>query len=138
MKIKSVLLSVLVATTAFATMNANASPKDPATAYRDYYEQSRQARLDNNQTRVNNTQTKTITVDGQEYQANVTRNINGSYNIVVTGNSGQSQSVGFSRGQLTAPASFSEENLNQVLKALDFNTTVKTLSHIQVRDILSN
>ncbi|RIY31233.1 hypothetical protein CJP74_07795 [Psittacicella melopsittaci] len=132
MKLKSVLLSTLVAATAFVSINANASTKDPATAYSSYYAQAQQANQVNNNAKV-------ITIDGVEYQGKVIKGANGFLNVLVDGErSLDTRSYTFAKGQVRVPASFTEAQINQALQALDIDTKVSTLSYFQIQNILNS
>ncbi|RIY31261.1 hypothetical protein CJP74_07755 [Psittacicella melopsittaci] len=127
MKIKSVLLSVLVATTAFATMNANASTKDPATAYSDYYKMAAAQKA------AMNAQTKTLEVNGQTINATVTSGNSGTVNVVLGDQNATAAYYTVGNVTVKAPSSMDVVTINSALKALNIDSQISQVGYVMTQ-----
>ncbi|RIY31230.1 hypothetical protein CJP74_04325 [Psittacicella melopsittaci] len=127
MKIKSVLLSALVATTALVSINANASTKDPATAYSDYYKMSAAQKA------AMNTQTKTLDVDGKAIQATVTTGVSGVMNIALGDQHATLAYYNLGNMIIKAPASMSLNDINASLRALEVSNEIPAVSYVMTQ-----
>ncbi|RIY33847.1 hypothetical protein [Psittacicella gerlachiana] len=128
MKIKSILATMLVATTALVSLNANASTKDPATAYSDYYTLSAQQKAKAQA----NSQTKTLELDGQQVVTQVTSNAGRT--LVVFGNKAQATTT-YNVGGVTinTPTTMSITTINAGLKALNINHQISEISYFMTK-----
>ncbi|RIY31262.1 hypothetical protein CJP74_07760 [Psittacicella melopsittaci] len=108
-------------------MNANASTKDPATAYSDYYTMSAAQKA------AMNTQVKTLDVNGQAINATITTGASGVMNIALGDQNVAPAYYTLSNLVIKAPATMSLSDINASLRALEVGNQVSTVSYVMTQ-----
>ncbi|RIY34749.1 hypothetical protein [Psittacicella gerlachiana] len=124
MKIKSILATMLVVTTTLVSLNAQASTKDPATAYQDFYQMS----VSTGTTTYTN-ESKNLVIEEQNVPAQISVASTGIINVVLGNKHVAPVFYNVGNVRIQAPAGMKLQTINQALSQLQIEQQVPAVSY---------